>query len=243
MRQRADRNACDLHEVGGAEYLDDVLGADRHIGELAGLSAGDVDVVGDRAGVERLQDRERWLGIEHHDLADVLQRQPDLLAVGRRGDVGAERARLLDATDDLLRGGVDHHGLWCEARTDVTVFSVRRENRHAGAVGDGDARGRREGLAVEHLDIILAAHRDPDFATVGAEKRLMRRAPDIGRVLHGIGRGIDERHRVRTDRDRRQRLTIGREAHAVDKQLPLVERAEVGGGLVAELDDAEQRIG
>jgi len=40
-----------------------------------------VDVVGDRAGIDRLQDRERRPGVEHHRLADVLEREPDLFAV------------------------------------------------------------------------------------------------------------------------------------------------------------------
>src|SRR3546814_20243098 len=64
-----------------------------------------------------------------------------------------------------------------------------------------DARLLGEGLAVEHGDVILAAHGDPDLVAVRREEGLMRRTADIGDVLHGIGRGIDERNRVAADRD------------------------------------------
>ncbi len=137
VRQRADRGRRDLGEVIGAKHLHDILGADRHIGELPARRLRNVDVVGDRTRREALQHREWRLGVEHHDLADVLQRQPYLLAIRRRSNVGAEGAFLLHPADDLLRRGVDHHGFGREAGADIAVLPVRREDRHAGTVRDG----------------------------------------------------------------------------------------------------------
>lgn len=98
-----------MREVAGAEHLDDIFGAHRHIGELTVLVADDIDMVGDRSGVDRPEHAEGRLRVEYHRLAHVLQRQPDLLAVRSRCDIGAERASLLNATDDLFRRGVDHN--------------------------------------------------------------------------------------------------------------------------------------
>ena len=102
MRQRADRHRGNFRKVVGAEDPDDILRADRDIGELAFGCPGDVNVVGDRPGVDRLEHREGRLGIEDHDPADVLERQPYLLAVRRGGDVRAERAVLLHTANDAL---------------------------------------------------------------------------------------------------------------------------------------------
>ena len=61
-------------------------------------------------------------------------------------------------------------------------------------------------------------------------------------MLDRVGGGIDEGHRIRSDRDDGKRLVVGREAHAVDKHLSLVERAEIAGLGIAEADDAEQLV-
>ena len=177
----------------------------------------------------RLDQVERRLGVEHLRLADVLEREPHLLAVRRRRDVRAERAFLLHLRDDLVIGDGDDVGLRIERRADVAVFAVGREDLHARAVRRGDAGLLRERLRIEHGDIVLAAHGDPDFLAVGREERLVRRAADIGHVLHRIGRGVDEGHRIRADRDHRERPVIRRVAHAVHQHLPLVERAEIAG--------------
>ncbi len=84
-----------------------VQAADRDIGEAAMRVAREIDVVGDRPGVERLEQVERRLRVEHLRLADILQREPHLFAVGRRGDVRAERAGLLHLRDDLVVGDGD----------------------------------------------------------------------------------------------------------------------------------------
>ena len=71
MGQRADRHGCRLGKIVGVINLDLVDAADRDLGEHAVSVTHDVDVVGDRASVEGLQDREWWLRIEHLDLADI----------------------------------------------------------------------------------------------------------------------------------------------------------------------------
>src|SRR6202165_3348935 len=100
MRQLADRNRCDLRKIIGAKHLDLVQSADRYISKGAIGIVNDIDVIGDRAGVDRFQNCEWRLRVEPQGPADVLQREPDLLAVGRGGDVRTERAVLLDVTVD-----------------------------------------------------------------------------------------------------------------------------------------------
>ena len=80
-------------EIVGAIDLDLVDAADRDIGEHAVGVAHDVDVIGDRPGVERLEEREWRLRVEHLDLARIFQREPDLGTIRRGGDIGAERTR------------------------------------------------------------------------------------------------------------------------------------------------------
>src|SRR5215510_12139546 len=91
MRQVADRNGRDLLEVGRAKGLHLVQSAHRHIGELPARRTHQIDVIGDRSGVDDPKHVEWGLRSKHHHLANVLQREPDLLAIGRGGDVGAER--------------------------------------------------------------------------------------------------------------------------------------------------------
>jgi hypothetical protein len=67
----------------------------------------------------------------------------------------------------------------------------------------------------------------------------MRRAADVGSALHGIGGGVDKGDGVRTDRNHRQRLVIGRIAHAVHQHLTLVERAEIAGLRIADANHAK----
>jgi hypothetical protein len=175
MGQIADRDCGDLLESVGAEYLHFVQAADGHIGELAMRIAHDVDVVGDWPGVERFENRKGWTRIEDLGLAGILQREPDLIAVRCRRDVGAERTRLRHSTHDLVVGDGDDVRLGCKGRAHVAVFPVGREDRHAGAVGDVDPRLCFIGLAVQHVDVVFAADGDPDFLAGGREERLMRR--------------------------------------------------------------------
>ena len=91
MRQTADRYGRDLREVVGAEHLDLIQAAYRHVSKHAVGVMHDVHVIGDRTRIESLQEREWRTCIEHLGLAHVLEREPDLLAVRRRREVRAER--------------------------------------------------------------------------------------------------------------------------------------------------------
>jgi len=76
--------------------------------------------------------------------------------------------------------------------TNVAVLAIRREDLHA-RPGRGDDAGLfLEGLAVENINIVLAADRDPDFVTVRGEEGLVRSAADVSDVLHLVCRGVDE---------------------------------------------------
>jgi hypothetical protein len=119
-----------------------------------------------------------------------------LLAVGRGRDIRTEWTFLLDVPDDLMIRHRDDNGFRIERRTDIAVFSVRREDLHAGSAGNLDPGLLLIGFAIEHGDVILAADGDPDLVAVGREESFMRRAADIGCVLHRIGCGVDERHGV-----------------------------------------------
>lgn len=55
VRKIADRDGCDLRKILGAEYLDFVQATDRDIGKRSLCRMGEVHVVGDRAGVNRLK--------------------------------------------------------------------------------------------------------------------------------------------------------------------------------------------
>ena len=71
------------------------------------------------------------------------------------------------------------------------------------------------GRTVEHGDVVLASHNDPDLLAVRGKERLVRRAPDVSDVLYRIGRSIDEVYGIRTDRDHRDRSMIRREPKAM----------------------------
>ena len=90
--------------------------------------------------------------------------------------------------------------------------------------------------------MVLAAHGDPNLFAIRREEGLVRRPPDIRDVLHRVGRGVDERDRVRADRDDGEGATIGRETHAVHQQLPPIERTQVRRRRVAQPDDTEEDI-
>ncbi len=242
VRKIADRDGRDLREIVGAEHLDFVQATDGDIGERSLCSMGEVHVVGDRAGVDRLDQVEWRASVEHLCLASVLQSKPDLASVRCRGNVRAERAFLLDLRDDLVIGNGNDVGLRIERRADVAVFAVGRKDLHARTAGRDDAGLLHERPGVEHGDVVLAAYGDPDLPAVGREERFMRRAADIGHVLDGVRRGVDEAHRVRSDRNHCQRAMIGRISQAMDENLPLVERAEIGRLRIPQLDHAEELV-
>ncbi len=228
MRKIPDRDGCGLRKIVGAEYLDFVQATNRDIGERPLCGMGEVHVVGDRAGVDRLDQIEWRPGVEHLCLASVLEREPHLVSVRRRGNVRAERALLLDLRDDLVIGNGDDVGLWIEGRADIAVFAVRREDLHARTTRRDDAGLFCECFGVEHGDVVLAAYGDPDLPP--------------GHMLDGIRRGVDEGHRIRSDRNHRKRAMIGRITQAMDENLPLVERTEIGRLRIPQLDHAEELV-
>ncbi len=107
------RNYGHLLEGVGLEHFYFIQSADRHIGKLAIRVSGDVDVIGDGAGVDHLKHVERRSCVEHHRLADILEGEPDLFAVGRRGYVRTEWACLRHLPDRSGVGdGGNDDGLW-----------------------------------------------------------------------------------------------------------------------------------
>ena len=70
----------------------------------------------------------------------------------------------------------------------------------------------------------------------------MRRPADIGGVLDGVGCRIDEGDGVRPDRDNDNGAVVGREAHAMHQDLPIVERAEIRRLRLPQPNDPEQRV-
>lgn len=60
---------------------------------------------------------------------------PDLGAIWRCCNVGAEGGRLLDAASNSVGCCVDHNCLRGEGRTDVGVLAIRGEDGHARAFG------------------------------------------------------------------------------------------------------------
>src|SRR5262245_43635223 len=157
---------------------------------------GEIDVVGDRTGFDRLDQVERRPCVEDLRLADVLQREPHLLTVRRCSDVRAERTFLLHPRHNLMVGDRHNNGLRIEGRANVAVFAVGRKNLHPGAGRCDDTGLFHEGLCIKHGDIIFATHRNPDFLTVRREERFVRRTTDIRYVFYGVGRSIDKGYRV-----------------------------------------------
>src|SRR6201994_353814 len=95
------------------------------------------------------------------------------------------------------------------------------------------------GRAIEDGHVVFAADANPHFLAVGRKERLVRRATDIGDVLDRICCRIDEGDGVRADRHDVEGAVIGREAHAVHQQLPLVEWAQVRRHRLSQANDAE----
>ena len=199
-------------------------------------------MVGDRTSVERLQEREWRLCVEDLNLADVFQGEPNLRTVGCCGNVRAERARLPNLPDNLVIGDGDDGSLRSERRADIAVFPIRREDRHARTVCNDDPCLFFVGRTVEHSDVVLAPDDDPDLLAVRGKERFVRRAPDVSDVLDRVGRGVDEVHGIRADRDHRDGSMIRREPKAMHQQLTAVKRTEIGRQRIAEPNNAEQFV-
>src|SRR5262245_6242288 len=224
------------------EYLHHIQSADRHVSELTHDVSNDVDVIGDGAGVDHFDNVEWRTCAERHRLAHILKRQPDLIAIGRRGDVGAERAFLLDMPDGLMPGSRDDDGFWAEAGANISIFAVGREDRHSGPTRHRDTGLFLEGLAIKDGNIVLATNGDPNLFPVWRKEGFMRRATDIGHVLNSVRCRIDERDGVGADGHHCERAMIRRKSHPVHQQLPPVERTEISRWRIAKANDAEQLV-
>src|SRR6476646_192713 len=174
MRQGASRDRCHLLERVGLKHFYRIQSANRHVSKLTIRIAREVDVIGDGSRFDHFDDVERWPCIKHHDIADVLERQPDLPTVWGRCDVRAERTFLFHLPDDLMLGGSNDDGFRAETGANISIFSVRRKNRHTWAVWHRDAGLFPESLAIEDRDIVLAANADPDLFAVGRKERFVR---------------------------------------------------------------------
>ncbi|MBO9135353.1 hypothetical protein J5289_20125 [Rhizobium sp. B230/85] len=95
---------------------------------------------------------------------------------------------------------------------------------------------------VDLVKVRRAMLANPHWPYVAAVEGLVRRAVHLGRVLDGIRRSIDERHGIRADRNDGDRLVVGREAHAVDENLALVERPQIARLRIAELDHTKKFV-
>src|SRR3981081_3556623 len=173
MWQFSDRNRRNLREISRAKDLDYVEAADRHVGELAIGVAHDIDVVGDRSRVYRLQQLEWWMCVEHLNLTGVLEREPDLGTIRSSRDVRTERACLGHVSDDLVIGYTDDHRLWGERREDVAVGAIGGKELHAWAIRDGDAGLLLICRTIQNGDIILTPHGHPDLFAVWREECLV----------------------------------------------------------------------
>src|SRR6185369_10887265 len=107
----------DLLKTVGAKNFDSVETPDRHISELTLAVPNDIHVISNRARIQNRQHVERRLRIENHRLANILQREPDLLSIRGCRDIGTEWALLFDAANDLVRIRRHDHRFGAEART------------------------------------------------------------------------------------------------------------------------------
>jgi hypothetical protein len=74
----------------------------------------------------------------------------------------------------------------------VDLSAIRRKYLHAGTVWGHDAGFFFKSLCIEHRDVVLAAHGNPDLITVGRKERFVRRTADVSGVLDGIAGGVGE---------------------------------------------------
>src|SRR5262249_60570452 len=110
--------------------------------------------------------------------------------------------------DDLMPGSGNNDGFRAEARADISIFTVGREDRHAGPIRHGDAGLFLEGLAVEDGDIVLATYGYPNFFAIRRKEGFMRRAADISYVLNSVRCRVDKCHGIGADRYNCERAMI-----------------------------------
>src|SRR5919198_4323520 len=198
-------------------------------------------MVGDEAGIDDLLDLES-VRVDAGDLADILVRRPNLAAVGTDLYERREWRHHGNLLDDLAFGNVDDFHDRIEAVGQEGKLAVLREDHHAGAAGRLNAAGLFEGARIDDGKVVLAAHHDPGFLTVGREKAFVWITAHISDPFHLVRGRIDEGRGVRHGRDGNEGLVIRREAEAMHIDLTLVERAQHVRTRIAESDLTEQRV-
>jgi Domain of unknown function (DUF305) len=78
----------------------------------------------------------------------------------------------------------------------------------------------------------------------GHNEPLRRMAQEIivTQLQEITGRGVDEVHRIRTDRDNRDGAMIRRKSHAMHQLLTLIEWTEIRGQRIAKADGANELV-
>ena len=150
MRERAGRDGRDALEGIGPEYLNLIQPADGHVGELTLASQREIHMIGDGPCIDLVQHIEGRTRVEDDHLADILQREPNLVSAWCGGDIGAERGGLRHATGDAPGAHLEDQRLGSEARAHVAITAVGRKDDHAGTIGHRNARNLTIALCVEH---------------------------------------------------------------------------------------------
>ena len=159
---------------------------------------------GDRSGLREIA------RAEHLDLIETANRVICELAArrDREIDMVGDRTCVQSPEDREGRLRVECDNFPGVLQREPNLPLVRRKYRHAEPAGGLKAHNFGEPSHVENSHIILAVHSHPDFSAVAREECHMRRAADIRRVLDGVGRIIDERHGIPTDRDDYKRRPV-----------------------------------
>src|SRR5262249_33190968 len=148
-------------------------------------------MIRNRSGVEQRNLFERRFGPEHLDLADVLERYPDLIVFRTHRNVGAEGTGLRYPLNDLMGCRVNHRQFWSETTADGTGTAVGTKNRHSRTVRQPNTPYFFHRLRIDHRNVVLSPDSDPQFAAIGRKERLVRRTPYVNSAPYLIRRRVD----------------------------------------------------
>ena len=125
----------------------------------------------------------------------------------------------------------------CDATSITASSGVKLEHTNAylpsgpnmvipGTVRHFDAANFLHSDGINYRDVVFAAHRHPQLASVRSEECFMRRTAHVNHAFNFVRRGVDQSDGIRSHRDNSQRLGIGRVTESVNKKLPFVERTQ-----------------
>src|SRR5439155_15699956 len=97
-------------------------------------------------------------------------------------------------------------------------------------------------LGIDDRQVALASYDNPHLFSVRREKRVVRGAADVVRVLQRIRRGIDECDGIGANRDDSDPAMVRRESHAVYEKLTAIEWAQVSRCRVAQSNDPKKLV-